>query len=89
MDAGSRALIDRAAETLGQTRTEFMLASARERATDVLLGQSLFVLTGSDWANFTSALDHPPEANEDLRALLSRKALWHDNPAKAAKRRAG
>ena len=37
-------LIDRAADIVGKTRTEFMLDSARRYAEDVLLDQSLFQL---------------------------------------------
>ncbi len=88
VDHETRSLIDRAAEALGQTRTEFMLASARERATEILLNQSLFVLDGREWSNFVSALDEAPEADAELRALLSRKAPWDESPPKAKRRSA-
>ena len=81
-----KALIDRAAEALGQTRTEFMLASARERATDILLSQSLFVLGGRGWTNFANALDEAPDANAELRTLLSKKAPWDESLPKAKRR---
>ena len=61
---------------MGQTRTEFMLSSARERATDVLLNRSLFVLGGRDWKAFSDALDEPPSANPKLKALMAKKAPW-------------
>jgi uncharacterized protein (DUF1778 family) len=75
-DAATRALIDRAASALGQTRTEFMLATARSRATEVLLNQRLFVLNHSDWASLVSALDAPVPPNPKLKALLARKPIW-------------
>ena len=78
VDRETRMLIDRAATSLGQTRTEFMLSSARERATEVLLNRSLFILGDSDWDAFTAALDEAPPANSKLRALLSRKAPWEE-----------
>ena len=86
IDLETRSLIDRAAEALGQTRTEFMLASARERATDILLNQSLFVLGGREWTNFTNALDEAPEANAELCALLSRKTPWDESQPKVKRR---
>ena len=76
VDSETRSLIDRAALALGQTRTEFMLASARERATEVLLNRTLFVLKGSDWNAFVDALDNPPPPNAKLKALLASKAPW-------------
>jgi uncharacterized protein (DUF1778 family) len=76
IDQTTRGLIDKAAEILGQTRTEFMLTSARERATEVVLNQTLFRLSGTDWTAFTEALDNPPPANAELKALLARKAPW-------------
>jgi uncharacterized protein (DUF1778 family) len=76
IDQTTRGLIDKAAEILGQTRTEFMLTSARERATEVVLNQTLFRLSGADWAAFTEALDNAPPANAELKALLARKAPW-------------
>jgi uncharacterized protein (DUF1778 family) len=76
VDSETRSLIDRAATALGQTRTEFMLASARERATEVLLNRTLFVLKGADWNAFVDALDNPPPPNAKLKALLARRAPW-------------
>jgi uncharacterized protein (DUF1778 family) len=39
-----RDLIDRAADAIGKSRTEFILESARAHAVDVLLDQRLFTL---------------------------------------------
>jgi uncharacterized protein (DUF1778 family) len=76
VDQQTRLLIDRAADALGQTRTEFMLATARSRATEILLNQRLFVLNHSDWASFVSALDAPMPRNAKLKALLAREPIW-------------
>ena len=88
VDNETRSLIDRAATALGQTRTEFMLASARERATEVLLNRSFFVLGDSDWNAFTAALDEAPPANTKLRALLTRKAPWQESASKSKRKAA-
>lgn len=86
VDFETRSLIDRAADALGQTRTEFVLASARERATEVLLNRSLFSLGNNDWVNFVNALDDAPGANAELRALLLRKAPWDQSMPKVSRR---
>jgi len=79
VDPETRFLIDRAADALGQTRTEFMLATARGRATEILLSQRLFVLSEVDWASFNRALDAPMPSNTKLKALLARRPAW-DRP---------
>lgn len=76
MDVETRALIDRAASVLGQNRTDFMLTSLRERATEVLLNQRLFTLNDANWAAFVDRLDNPPPPNAKLKALLARVPIW-------------
>jgi uncharacterized protein (DUF1778 family) len=76
IDEETRALIDRAADVIGQTRTDFMLASARDRATQVLLNQTFFALPREDWHAFVNALDNPPPPNAKLKALLRRMMPW-------------
>jgi len=75
-DATTRALIDRAAKVLGQNRTEFMLASARVRAQEVLLSQVYFELDDEDWRALNDVLDSPPPPNEALKRLMNRTPIW-------------
>jgi len=75
-DLVKRALIDRAAERLGQNRSEFMLEAACRAATAVLLDQRLFLLDEQAYKRFTAALDTPPTENNRLRRLLRTKAAW-------------
>lgn len=77
-DAATRALIDGAAEKLGQNRTEFMLGIARARAQEVLLSQTHIVLSDADWSNFQKALEAPPAPTEELVKLLASRAPWSD-----------
>ncbi|HXW19667.1 MAG TPA: DUF1778 domain-containing protein [Roseiarcus sp.] len=74
--AQTKKLIDTAASTAGQTRTEFMVEAARTKAIDVLLDQRFFFLSGKDATSFLSALDNPPKANERLKKLLKTHAPW-------------
>jgi uncharacterized protein (DUF1778 family) len=72
----TRRLIDDAAAVLGKTRTEFMIESARNAATDVLLDQRLFALDPERYDAFVDALDNPPAPGRKLRALLRRTPAW-------------
>ena len=76
IDHETRSLIERAASILGQNKTEFMLTSARDRATEVLLSQTFFRLPSADWNAFVGALDNPPPPNAKLKALLARRMPW-------------
>jgi uncharacterized protein (DUF1778 family) len=71
-----RALIDRAAETLGKNRSDFMLEAACRAADAVLLDRRLFLLDEKAYKRFTEALDRPPADNPRLRRLLASKAPW-------------
>ena len=71
-----RDLIDRGAAIRRKTRTEFMLDSAREAATNALLDQNFFALDELKWAEFTKALNAPPKDNPRLAALMAKVAPW-------------
>lgn len=76
IEAGTRQLIDDAAQVLGKTRTEFMIDSARRQAIDVLLDQRLFSLDDARYDAFVQALDNPPAPGPKLRTLLGRTPAW-------------
>lgn len=86
VDHMTKSLIERAAGALGQTQTEFVISTARERALEVLMNRTLFDLRGGDWASFCAALDAPPRANANLKKLLKSKAPW-DHEAKPRQKR--
>ena len=71
-----RAIIDRAAETLGKNRSDFMLEAACREAEKVLLDQRYFQLDEKEFRKFSAALDKPPIENPRLRKLLLSKAPW-------------
>lgn len=72
--ASDKALIDRAAELLGQSRSSFMIDAAVQRAQTVLADQVRFVLGESDMGRFLAALDEPLADPEAVRRLLARTA---------------
>jgi uncharacterized protein (DUF1778 family) len=71
-----RALIDRAAQALGRSRSEFMLDAASRAATSVLLDQRVFMLEEGTFKRFLTALDEPTGDPARLRRLLATKAPW-------------
>lgn len=71
-----RDLIDRAAAVAGKTRSNFILESAREHATDVLLDQRLFSLDSKQYEEFLRVLNQPAEPNARLKQLFAKKSLW-------------
>jgi uncharacterized protein (DUF1778 family) len=71
-----KALIDRAAETLGRSRSDFMLDTACREAETVLLDRRHFMVSDAVFKKFSEMLDKPPADNPRLRRLLLTKAPW-------------
>ena len=75
-DKAKRALIDRAAEAVGKTRSEFMLEAACREATSILVDRTFFHLDEKAYKRFIAALDKSPAENPRLRRLLTSKSPW-------------
>lgn len=71
-----KALIDRAAEVAGRSRSDFMLDAACREATSVLLDRRYFSLPEKEFVKFAEALDKPAAVNPKLRKLFDAKAPW-------------
>jgi uncharacterized protein (DUF1778 family) len=69
-------LIQRAADALQKSVTEFILDSACKAAENTLLEQRLFLLDEEAWDKFVEILDRPVSVNTGLRELLKEKAPW-------------
>lgn len=74
--AAERLLIDRAAESAGKTRTDFILEAARHAATDALLDRALLMASPDAYAEFLRRLDRGAQPNERLRRTMRAKAPW-------------
>ncbi|MGV1988666.1 DUF1778 domain-containing protein [Agrobacterium sp. 22-221-1] len=72
----TRNLIDRAAELLGKTRTDFMLEASERRAEEVLLDRTVFTVSPEAYAEYLARLDAPAQLNERLKRTMSVKAPW-------------
>ena len=71
-----RDLIDRAAGLLGQSRSDFMLEAASDRAQAVVLDQVFFSLDAEKFRAFNAALDAPAAPNAGLARLLAVTPPW-------------
>ena len=74
--AVERELIDRAAQSAGKTRTDFILEAARRAAEDALLDRALLVVSPEAYDEFLQRLDQPAQPNERLRKTMRSKAPW-------------
>ena len=70
-----RDLLDRAAQMLGKSRSEFVLETARREARTVLGDQTVFQLDAKQWKAFATELDRPTRDVSKLVELLSRKPI--------------
>ncbi|WP_431324065.1 DUF1778 domain-containing protein [Rhizobium sp. YTU87027] len=74
----TRNLIDRAAQLLGKTRTDFMLEASERRAEEVLLDRTVFTVSPEIYAEYLARLDAPAQPNERLKRTMSIKAPWDE-----------
>ncbi|MEJ7935731.1 DUF1778 domain-containing protein [Sphingobium sp. AN558] len=76
MREDTRALIDRAAQIKGRSRTEFMIEASRRAAEDAILDQTVISVDADTYARFVAMLDAPPQSNDKLRRTMQTKAPW-------------
>lgn len=69
-------LIDKAAQALSKTRSEFMLESSCNAAEDVLMDRVNFTLTDDQLDEFERILDSPAPPNDALREFVRKRAPW-------------
>ena len=74
--ATTRNLIDRAANSTGKTRTDFILEAARRAAEDTLLDRALVSVSPEAYAEFLKRLDAPAQPNDRLRKTLQTPPPW-------------
>jgi uncharacterized protein (DUF1778 family) len=66
-------LLRQAAELVGETLSEFLIESGRERAERLVADRTRFVLDEAAWIAFNEALDRPAEVKPELRELFARQ----------------
>ncbi len=78
-----KALIQRAADLLGRSLSDFIVGSAQRAAEEVLREHEVMTLTARDSRAFVEALLNPPAPNEQLRAAAARykREFTSDKPS--------
>lgn len=74
--AAKKALIDRAAEMVSESRSSFILEASIHRAETVLADRTHFVLSHKQMTRFQRALDAPLPDTAALLRLLTRPGPW-------------
>jgi len=73
-----RNIIDRAAQSRGKNRTDFILEAARIAAEEALLNQAVITVKPKAYAEFLAKLDAPPKPNQRLRKTMQKHAPWDE-----------
>ncbi|MDR2123597.1 MAG: DUF1778 domain-containing protein [Desulfovibrio sp.] len=73
-----KALIDLAAQSMGKSRTSFILENAIRTAEEALLDRTRFTLDSRQWEQLNAALDTPPSEGQakGLRKLFNAETPW-------------
>lgn len=74
--AAERNLIDRAALSIGKSRTDFILEAARRAAEETLLDRAVLSVSTEAYAEFLARLDAPVQPNERLRHTMQIAPPW-------------
>jgi len=74
--ATERSLIDRAAQSSGKTRTDFILEAARRAAEEALVGRAMLTVSPKAYAQFLARLDARPKPNARLRRTMRAAKPW-------------
>src|SRR5215218_7341361 len=79
------AIIDRAANLRGRSRTDFVREAAVRAAEDVLMETAPIRMTPAGFKAFMETLSKPVSAVPELVKLFQRTAPWQTRDAKAGK----
>lgn len=74
--ASKKALIDRAAETVSESRSSFMLEASINRAETILADRTRFALSEEQMKRFYAALEAPLPDPAALQRLLTQRPPW-------------
>lgn len=76
MPKETKELIENAARKVGKSFSGFVIESAREQATDVMLNQIVFNLSDEQAQVFARLLDSPPAPTAKLKELMRHRSPW-------------
>ena len=70
-----KVLLQNAANALGMDLSSFLIATATQRAKDVMVEEKLLALSQEEWQAFEKELANPKPATEALKKLMRREAF--------------
>lgn len=70
------AMIDRAANLRGRSRTDFVRDAAVRAAEEVVMEQGLIRMSPEGFADFMDILSRPPTIVPEMKEMLKRPAPW-------------
>ena len=70
------AMIDRAADLRGRSRTDFVREAAVRAADDVIMENRLIRMSAEGFAHFMSVLSEPAEPVAEIVEVVKRSAPW-------------
>ena len=76
------AMIDRAADLRGRSRTDFVREAAVRAAEDVIMENRLIRMSAEGFAHFMSVLSKPAEPVAEIVEVVKRSAPWEDGGRK-------
>jgi len=76
MTAEAKRILQQGAAVKHKTLAKFLIDSGINAAYAAITEQRPFVLNEKQWNELMNRLDAPPEPNEGLRRLMSRKPRW-------------
>jgi uncharacterized protein (DUF1778 family) len=79
------AIIDRAANLRGRSRTDFVREAAVRAAEDVLMETAPIRMSPAGFKAFMEALSKPAQPVPEMIELFQRKALWESEDTEAGK----
>lgn len=75
--SAEKAKLERAAQALHTSRSQFVLQQALDAADRVLAEQTRFILPNDQWDAFCERLDQPERDLPNLRALVAEASPFH------------
>ena len=67
IDTNAKAKLEKAAQFVHKTLSDFVLSHALDSADSVIAEHEKLQLSQNDWEVFLNALDNPPQPNKDLK----------------------
>src|SRR3546814_14471035 len=72
----TQSLLDRAANMLGRSRSDFMLDASKKAAENAILDQRVMTVSPVTDGEFTAMLELPAEANQQLSMTMATTPPW-------------